>query len=444
MKRLPLFALVGLLTIAAAALAAIPVGGEIAVNTTTTSTQEDPAIAIDGGGAFTVAWQSDNAGQDDIGLRRFAADGTPLSSEVLFGDADDEDDVAVATAANGNGVVVYDDDTAADGEEVRAKLFAASPFSVGATEIAVNAETTGNQEQAAVAMDADGDFVVAWLNPDNEEAGDGVNARLYDETGAPQGGEIEVNTGVIDDQDRPSVAMDAAGNFVIAWESDAQDDVGSNDGVYAQRFNAAGAPQGAEMAVNQTTAGDQRRPAVAMDTDGDFAIVWQGSGPGDADGVFVRRYNAAGTPGTDELRANETTDGSQGDRPAVAMDSDGDFAVTWEGNGAGDADGVFVRDFTAAGAPLAGELLVNSSHGGGADAARGRRRLGRGHGRRLAERGARRHGRLRPPLRAQQPGRTRPRTWTWARTGPRGARDLGSEAQGHPEGRERKRAVSCG
>ena len=70
-----------LLTIAAAALAALPVGGEIAVNTTTTSTQEDPSIAIDGSGAFTVAWQSDNGSNDDVGLRRFAADGSSPSSE---------------------------------------------------------------------------------------------------------------------------------------------------------------------------------------------------------------------------------------------------------------------------------------------------------------------------------------------------------------------------
>ena len=38
------------------------------------------------------------------------------------------------------------------------------------------------------------------------------------------------------------MAMDADGDFVVAWTSQDQD--GSSTGVYAQRYNAAGLPQG--------------------------------------------------------------------------------------------------------------------------------------------------------------------------------------------------------
>src|SRR5437016_674183 len=41
-----------------------------------------------------------------------------------------------------------------------------------------------------------------------------------------------------------SVAVDAAGDFVVAWSSLNQD--GSGLGVYAQRYNAKGVAQGAE------------------------------------------------------------------------------------------------------------------------------------------------------------------------------------------------------
>src|SRR2546430_13925526 len=74
---------------------------------------------------------------------------------------------------------------------------------------------------------------------------------------APLGPEFRVNTFNANAQGEPAVASDADGDFVMAWESYAQD--GSSFGVYAQRYNAAGAAQGGEFRVNTTTAGSQRR-----------------------------------------------------------------------------------------------------------------------------------------------------------------------------------------
>ncbi len=42
-----------------------------------------------------------------------------------------------------------------------------------------------------------------------------------------------MNTTTADNQTRPVVAIDADGDFVIAWQSNLQD--GSNYGIYAQR-----------------------------------------------------------------------------------------------------------------------------------------------------------------------------------------------------------------
>ena len=76
----------------------------------------------------------------------------------------------------------------------------------------------------------------------------GVYAQRYDAAGVPQGGEFRVNTTTAGDQDVAAVAMDADGDFVVAWQSDGQD--GSGCGVYAQRYSAAGVAQGGEFRVN--------------------------------------------------------------------------------------------------------------------------------------------------------------------------------------------------
>jgi hypothetical protein len=52
--------------------------------------------------------------------------------------------------------------------------------------------------------------------------------------------DISVNTYTTDAQFGPAVASDASGNFVVVWQSYNQD--GSHDGVFGQRFSAAGGP----------------------------------------------------------------------------------------------------------------------------------------------------------------------------------------------------------
>jgi hypothetical protein len=90
------------------------------------------------------------------------------------------------------------------------------------------------------------------------------------------GPEFLVNSYTIKNQEYPSVAMDGDGDFVVAWQSFTQD--GSDHGVYAQRYDSNGNPQGSEFRVNTHTIGNQLYPSVAIDTDGDFVVAWQSYG----------------------------------------------------------------------------------------------------------------------------------------------------------------------
>src|SRR5205085_2316381 len=101
-------------------------------------------------------------------------------------------------------------------------------------EFKVNTASDQAQNHSDVAMDAVGDFVIAWQNQDGD--GTGNYAQRYNAAGVAQGAEFKVNTYTTDNQDHPNVAMDATGDFVIAWSSQYQD--GSGVGVYAQRYSA--------------------------------------------------------------------------------------------------------------------------------------------------------------------------------------------------------------
>ena len=73
-----------------------------------------------------------------------------------------------------------------------------------------------------------------------------------------------VNTFTTSNQNNPAVAIDADGDFVVTWQSSDQD--GDGNGIYAQRYNASGVAQGSEFRVNTVTASYQSNSAVAMTT----------------------------------------------------------------------------------------------------------------------------------------------------------------------------------
>jgi hypothetical protein len=189
-------------------------------------------------------------------------------------------------------------------------------------EFHVNTATSGNQIAPSVAMDADGDFAIVWSDSE-------IRAQRYSARGVAQGDEFRVNTFTTGNQFFPAIAMDARGDFVVAWQSSGQD--GSLEGIYAQRFSAAGAPQGGEFRANTVTANAQKDAAVAMDAGGNFFITWSSDGQdGSGLGVYGQRFNAAAVVQGDEFRVNTTTAGAQG-RSAVAMDANGDAVVAWHG-----------------------------------------------------------------------------------------------------------------
>jgi hypothetical protein len=231
-------------------------------------------------------------------------------------------------------------------------------------EFRVNTTTAGDQEQAVVAMDSVGDFVVVWASNGQDGSGSGVYGQRYNSLGVAQGGEFRVNTTTANDQDWPSVAMDAAGDFVVVWESKGQD-AGASLGVYGQRYNSLGVAQGGEFRVNTTTANDQASPCVAMDGSGNFVVVWESNGQdGGGWGVYGQRYNASGAAQGGEFRVNNTTAGDQR-YPAVAMNAAGVFVVTWSSNGQdGGGWGVYAQRYNASGAPQSSEFRVNTTTAG--------------------------------------------------------------------------------
>ena len=229
-------------------------------------------------------------------------------------------------------------------------------------EFLVNSYTTGDQSSPAIAMNSVGDFVIAWasINQDKND-GTGIYAQRYSANGTIQGPEFLVNTYTTLSQNFPTIAMESNGDFVIVWESDGQDL--SGNGIYGKRFDALGVG-GAEFQISTFSANQQRYPSVAMDNDGDFAVSWISygqEGSGSIYGIYARRYDNTGTVQGAEFLVNTTTTDNQF-FPTTAMDTDGDFVVAWMSNvQTGDnSNGIYAQRFNASGTAVGTELHVNT------------------------------------------------------------------------------------
>ncbi len=338
-------------------------GGEVQVNVFTTSDQEDAAVAAAGDGSFVVVWESYFQDGDLAGVwaRRLAADGSPDGGEFQVSTATLgwQEDAAVAAHGDGGFVVAWESEGQdGSGDSVHAQRFDASNSPLGA-EIQVNTFTGLDQDSPAVAAGPDGGFVVVWESDVQDGSGDSVHAQRFDAGGSPLGDEMMLNVFFTADQDDPVVGFDAAGNFVVAWESYSQD--GSFDSVQVRRFDAGGAPLTGEIQANTFTTGFQTAPAIAVGADGAFVVVWQSEGQdGDGTSVHGRRFDAGGAPQGDEFQVNVSTTGDQ-DTPSVAVGPTGGFVVVWESYGTdGDGDSVQARRFRADGSPDGTEFQVNA------------------------------------------------------------------------------------
>ncbi|MDH3213566.1 MAG: DUF4347 domain-containing protein, partial [Myxococcales bacterium] len=318
-------------------------GAEFRVNSTATGNQEHAAVAMDDAGNFVVVWMSDHGDGDDIYGQRYDASGAVLGSEFLINQTttSNQANPEVAMDASGNFVAVWESNHSGDNEIYSRRYDAAGTPLAG--EVQVNTWTANNQNMSSIAMDDAGNYVVVWNSYGADGDGFGVFAQRYDAAGVAQGSNFQVNTTTTNSQERASVAMDSDGDFVVVWMSTNQD--GSGYGVYAQRYNAAGVAQGAELAVNTETADNQRDPAVAMNANGDFTVSWSSRlQDGSGWGIYAQDYDSAGTAVGAEFRVNTTTASDQ-KQSGIAMDDAGDYVVVWTGNGPGDASGVFAQRY---------------------------------------------------------------------------------------------------
>ncbi|KPG00112.1 hypothetical protein IP87_03475, partial [beta proteobacterium AAP121] len=281
-----------------------------------------------------------------------------------------QSDAAMASLADGSYITVWTSATAQDGWDaaVYAQRFAPNGVPLG-TEFQVNTYTPYSQSDATVVGLSGGGFVIAWRSDNQDSSGAGVYAQRYDSAGRPQGAEFRVNTSTDQNQYQPSIAATADGGFVIAWYDDYYTNAGFTEyrDIFFQRYNAAGVAQGGETRANPAGLGtvSQYEPSITGLVGGGFVVTWSDDGAdGNSNGINGQRFDASGNAQGASFRVNTYTTSSQ-DNSVVTALNDGGFLVTWRSEGQDSSSGgIFSQRYAADGSPVGAEFRVNTTVSG--------------------------------------------------------------------------------
>ncbi|MDB5977828.1 MAG: hypothetical protein JWR07_4588 [Nevskia sp.] len=310
-----------------------PKGPEFAVPLGHAPAAAVPAVAMDRAGDFVVANTTADAAKQSftIQAQRYSVNGTALGAPITVASVPKLIVLGFASApslamdADGDFIVVWSQgvvfdfnipdtlDAAAGARLIFARRYGSNGVAKGPAFLVVgdppDVLITGGGPQA-VAMDDNGNFVVAWNNENLYR--DTVEFKRYNTNGLQLGLKVEAKPLSDKFPYGLQLAMDAAGNFILFWT---EGGIGGPYHEVAQRYSAVGKAQGAAAVISSQTG------QVGMQSDGEFALVW-----GDSSNVKAQRYSA-GAVAEGGIIPVSSSIGS----PVAAFDGYGDFVVAWAG-----------------------------------------------------------------------------------------------------------------
>jgi hypothetical protein len=350
-----------------------PLGTEIHVNQFVAGAQNEPAVAYAADGTAVIVWQS--LGQDGSGggiyMRRFSSrDGVlqPLGDETLVNATTVGDQMRPSVACNARGetLVAWASTRAGSVPQVAARLYAADGSADDELLLSSVGAGHGDRLPAITAL-PNGSFVVSWAHTNAADHPAAIEARVLTPQAGAAAPTLSASLLISDPADpreqiEPTIGSDSQGRLICAWMR--QRAAGTAGyGVVARRLNADGTPLSDIFVVSERSDGWLSGAAVAVASDGRFAISYNLFGekvralhaerPTTPATLFARLYDANGSPTGGEFQVNRDTEGKHAlavacNATRMIWSSRDQLAVAWDGHANGDQSAAALTLFAPA------------------------------------------------------------------------------------------------
>ncbi len=305
---------------------------EFQINQVSEGNQSQPDVAIMPDGCFGVCWRGPWLELDDenIVLRLFDCNGTPLTDDILVNTFSDGDQrlPRIAALASGQYAVVWESHVYPERSKkaVCCRIFDANGHP-DSQEILVTDQTYAARH-ADIAAKGSEEFVVVWLN---DRTRNSIWARSFDLHGLALTDSLQVNEVSFKTLTYPRVSASSAGDFGVAWDGDPNS--GAEDDVHVRFFDANNTPLTGDIRLNASTTGAQRNPSISVNEPLRAIVAWESNHLADQGlEVLTRHIDVNGLVYGPETAMTHAHIGDQ-DRPSLAMTLEGQFILAWESSG---------------------------------------------------------------------------------------------------------------
>ena len=317
-----------------------------------------PSIARHPSGNFIITWHDYRNGNPDIYAQRFDSSGNPIDSSFKVNDdiaLAEQYNQAIAMDDSGNFVITWEDYR--DGNaNIYAQRFSSSDSLLGVNFKVNTSSGTARQILPDIAIDPAGYFVITWQDSLNGHWD--IYAQMYDPSGYPQGPNFRVNSDAgTSIQGAPAIAKDDSGYFVITWYDNRYS---GYYGIYARRYDRFGNPVCSDFQVS-TYRGSVGWPDIAMHNSGSYVITWHDRRDYNWN-IYARMYYASCTPKATDFKVNDDPGTADQRYPAIAIDFSGNFAISWSDYRNGNWD-IYARRYHSSGIPQGSSFKVNDDLG---------------------------------------------------------------------------------
>ncbi|MCK6630235.1 MAG: PKD domain-containing protein [Anaerolineae bacterium] len=288
--------------------------------------QNQPAVSYNpANDQYLVVWNDHRYGYTYNSLRgqRLSSAGQLLGSELeLLPPTKSANYPALAVSPAGAYLLAWADQSASSSYDLYGQFLTSSGVVSGTRLTLSNA--SNHQTTPDVAYDSQANlFEVVWSDLRDGSAYDIYGQQVT--AGGVISGSNQQLAGSGDSQNlnRPDVAANGAGQFLVAWDRTLSS---SNDDLHAVRLTAAGIPSGSILNLD-TGSNSERHAAVADVSGGNYLLLWYDNGE-----IEAAPVGSDGTVGSVQV-LNSTTSGSQS-LPAVAYGG-GQALAVWTDTGQG-------------------------------------------------------------------------------------------------------------
>ncbi len=267
------------------------------------------------GGAFDEVYSSGT----DVYVQPYSAAAAAVGSPFVVatngtdtGDLSVAADVQAAADANGNLLIAYITGATAATEETYA-VAVSSKGSVLRAPWLVNSQGADNDVLPTVAMDSAGNGIIAWI----DKGASAILACRVSNDGKTTGPVFTVYSDPNFTARSVSAGIDASGDITLTYEG--------LDGIHARRLGGDGKSDSGDFLVFTDVNGNQRSPEVAVNDQGWVAIVWNNSNDDAIHGqIYDPQGNAQGSPFVVPTNVDYPAS-----LPQVAFGDNGRVAAAW-------------------------------------------------------------------------------------------------------------------